>query len=176
MIKLFLVDVDGCLTDGCYYTGVDNSEIVVLKRFYSRDFHGLSLLKDMGIIIVFLTSSSDSVIYKRIKSSGLNHENVHCCTGVKNKASFVEKEFVSVKKAKEQFDWSEMCYIGDDLLIDGELLAKVGLPACPADADPFLIEMIRSLPSGIVLSADGGHGCIRELVHIIMNLNKTQNV
>ena len=52
----------------------------------------------------------------------------------------------------------EIAYIGDDLT-DIHIMDFVGYTACPADA----IEKVKNKVD-IVLTKNGGHGCIREFV------------
>ena len=58
MIKLFLTDVDGCLTDGgMYYT----AEGDVMKRFCVYDGMGMVLLRKAGIACGILTSENSPI-------------------------------------------------------------------------------------------------------------------
>jgi YrbI family 3-deoxy-D-manno-octulosonate 8-phosphate phosphatase len=51
-----------------------------------------------------------------------------------------------------------VAYIGDDVN-DLPAIHRVGLSACPADAVPAVKEAVH-----IVLSKNGGEGCVREFV------------
>ena len=52
-IKLFLTDVDGCLTDGGMYISAEGDE---LKRFNVYDGMGMVLLRQAGIPCGIITS------------------------------------------------------------------------------------------------------------------------
>ena len=61
-IKLFLTDVDGCMTDGgMYYT----SEGEAMKRFCVYDGMGMVLLQEAGIPCGILTSENSQVVKAR---------------------------------------------------------------------------------------------------------------
>ncbi|MGA3214051.1 MAG: HAD hydrolase family protein, partial [Terriglobales bacterium] len=59
----------------------------------------------------------------------------------------------------------EICFMGDDVN-DLPALALAGLAACPADAQPIVLEKCA-----FVAKARGGKGAVRELVdHLICHL------
>jgi YrbI family 3-deoxy-D-manno-octulosonate 8-phosphate phosphatase len=64
---------------------------------------------------------------------------------------------------KEGVSWEEVAYIGDDVNCL-ELLKKVGLPACPANALP----KIKAIPGILRLEKSGGEGAVREFIEWIM--------
>lgn len=59
-----------------------------------------------------------------------------------------------------------IAYIGDDVN-DLELLKKVGLSACPADA----ISEIKII-CHYICKLNGGHGVFREISDLILNVQK----
>ncbi len=61
-IKLFLTDVDGCLTDGGMYYTADGNE---MKRFCVYDGMGMVLLKKNGIRCGILTSENTAIVRNR---------------------------------------------------------------------------------------------------------------
>jgi 3-deoxy-D-manno-octulosonate 8-phosphate phosphatase (KDO 8-P phosphatase) len=58
----------------------------------------------------------------------------------------------------------ETCYVGDDLP-DLPVLRKVGLPACPSDAVPEVLNVAK-----YVSPLAGGHGCVRDIVEKVLKL------
>ena len=62
MIKLFLTDVDGCLTDGGMYYSAEGE---VLKRFCVYDGMGMVCLQQAGIPCGILTSENSLVVKAR---------------------------------------------------------------------------------------------------------------
>lgn len=171
MIKLLLVDVDGVLTDGGYYTGVDMydpvyasihppSKSVLIKKFHTRDFHGMSLLNQLGVVIGIVTCSSDFVITKRMEQA--TYAQLH--RGINDKLSFVQSFY-------KNFLPDEIAFIGDDV-DDLPLLSYVGYPACPGDANEDVFKFVND--NGFVMNKNGGEGCVREFIDFLKNLMPNQ--
>ena len=158
MIKLFLTDVDGTLTDGVYST---NEEGIVHKNFYTRDFHGLHMLKETGMDIGIISYSKDCVINKQADRAA---KYAKVMTGVKDKLKFITEH------VKKDLNWDEIAYIGDDT-IDEELLAKVGVPACPYDAYFSVIRLVENHKEGFKSAYCGGKGAVRDFAEYIIALN-----
>ena len=55
-------------------------------------------------------------------------------------------------------DMKQVAYIGDDIN-DRDIINSVGLTACPADAMPTIKEIVD-----VVLTRNGGYGCVREFI------------
>ncbi len=125
MIKLFLTDVDGTLTDGgMYYSAKGDA----LKRFYVRDGMGMKLLQQKGIKVGIVTSETTPIVETRAKKLGVDF----LCQGVR----FGGKVQAVLQICnKLNIKLQNVAYIGDDVN-DIELLHAVGLAACPADAAP----------------------------------------
>lgn len=64
MIKLFLTDVDGCLTDGGMYYSAEGE---VMKRFCVYDGMGMVCLQQAGIPCGILTSENSPLVKARAK-------------------------------------------------------------------------------------------------------------
>ena len=58
-IKIVLTDVDGVLTDGGMYYSKDGD---VMKRFFTRDGMGVTLLRKMNIPTVIVTKEKNEII------------------------------------------------------------------------------------------------------------------
>lgn len=158
MIKLFLTDLDGVLTDGCYSVFSQRNEIC--KQFHTRDFHGLKLLEDKGMQIGVITRSETSITEKQFKRT---LSNPVCLTGVKDKVDAVNTYFVAPGYVK----WDEIAYIGDDVM-DLPLLKKVGIAACPADAEMEVSDFMIEKNDGFLLERTGGRACVREFIDLVL--------
>ena len=156
-IKLFLTDVDGCLTDGGMYFTVNGE---VMKKFCTYDGMGMSMLCQAGIKCGILTSEKTDIVLRRAEK--LNLDYLRMGVGGNNAKSKLEaaKEIC----AELGIGLAEVCYVGDDIN-DLELLREVGLSACPSSAMPI----VKALPNIMVLSHAGGTGAIRELCDKILN-------
>lgn len=171
MIKLFLTDVDGCLTDGGMYYG-DNG--VESKRFNVYDGMGMVLLrKTTGIPCGILTSERSQLVLNRAGDLFLDYlylgvgrkvDNATCLRHVPATADPVEMPGMTKREAAEhicaelKISMQEVCFVGDDVN-DLDLLQAVGFPCCPPNARPEVL----AIPGIHVTRAAGGQGAIREL-------------
>jgi len=154
-IKLLILDIDGVLSDNKLYFG-DNG--IEYKTFYTRDGHGMVMLQNSGIEIAIITGRESPLIDLRMK----NLKVKHVYQGRPDKLpTFMEL----INKLNLSFE--EVAYMGDDIL-DLPILIRVGLAACPKDAD---IEVIKRTP--LVSKYIGGQGCVREVCELIL---KSQNL
>lgn len=158
-IKLFLTDVDGCLTDGgMYYT----AEGEVMKRFCVYDGMGMVLLQQAGIPCGILTSEQSPVVKARAEKLKLDflylgvgsRVNSGCLTKLEAAQQICDRLGITL---------AEVCYVGDDIN-DIDLLRAVGTPCCPPNARPE----VRALPGIRVLKTPGGQGAIREIAEEIL--------
>lgn len=159
MVKLFLTDVDGCLTDGgMYYT----SEGEAMKRFCVYDGMGMVLLKQAGIPCGILTSEQSPIVKARAEKLKLDFLYL----GV---GSRVNSGCQTKRQAAQQIcdqlgiSLAEVCFVGDDIN-DIDLLSAVGYPCCPPNARPEVL----ALPGIRVLKTRGGEGAIREICDEIL--------
>jgi len=150
-IKLFLSDVDGVLTDAGMYYSENGDE---LKKFCTYDGMGFKLLQEKGVKVGIITSEDMQLNRRRAKKLKLDYD-FH---GQKEKLATVDK-----LRREMGICFDEIAYIGDDVN-DFELLNKVGLAACPANA----INKIKNIPNIHVLSKHGGSGAVREFVELII--------
>jgi 3-deoxy-D-manno-octulosonate 8-phosphate phosphatase (KDO 8-P phosphatase) len=159
-IKLFLMDVDGTLTDGgvCLIstTGGDSSGDPVvseMKVFNAQDGQGLSLAHTMGIQTGFITGRSSPAVARRAKE--LKVTFVYLGQGKKTEA-FEE----CMRKAGVTED--EVAYMGDDLP-DIPLARRAGLAVCVADGAPELAAVCHYTTRRLA-----GRGTAREVVELIL--------
>jgi 3-deoxy-D-manno-octulosonate 8-phosphate phosphatase (KDO 8-P phosphatase) len=64
--------------------------------------------------------------------------------------------------AETGFSWRDTCFVGDDV-VDLGVLRRVGLAISPADARPEAKALAH-----FITKADGGNGCVREVVEMIL--------
>ena len=159
MIKLFLTDVDGCLTDGgMYYT----AEGEAMKRFCVYDGMGMVCLQQAGIPCGILTSENSLIVKARAEKLKLQYlylgvgskVNPNCLTKLQAAQEICDQLGITLQ---------DVCFVGDDIN-DVELLSHVGNPCCPPNARPEVL----ALPSIHVLTTPGGRGAIREIADEIL--------
>ncbi|MBR6018181.1 MAG: HAD hydrolase family protein [Paludibacteraceae bacterium] len=158
-IKLFLTDVDGCLTDGgLYYSGEGH----VMKRFCTYDGMGMVRVQEAGIPCGILTSETCDIV--KVRAEMLNLRYLYLGVG-----SRLCPDRPTKLKAAEQIcremgiTLQEVCFVGDDVN-DIDLLRAVGHPCCPPTARPE----VRAIPGIRILNTPGGQGAIREVCDEIL--------
>lgn len=169
MIKLFLSDVDGVLTDsGMYYTESGDE----FKKFNTRDGMGFQLLRNFKIKTGLITSENTEIVKKRAEKLKIDFlfQGVLHKQKLDSAISICEKLNISL---------SETAYIGDDINCI-ELLSNVGFAACPNDAH----NAVKSISNINILSCNGGSGVVREFIDkliydmdsLISNVHKEDNM
>ena len=153
VIKLFLSDVDGTLTDASMYYGENGEEF---KKFNTHDGKGFELLRAAGIKTGMITSENTNIVKNRAKKIKADY----LYQGLEHK-----EKLVIVKEIchKEGIALTDVAYIGDDINCK-ELLESVGIAACPSDA----LKEIKNIPNITILSKKGGYGVVREFADIII--------
>src|SRR6202041_1244267 len=129
-IKLFLMDVDGSMTDGSInlISLPDGGGVAEMKAFNSQDGMALKLAHTMGIRTGFITGRKSPAVSQRAHE--LSVEFVYLGQATKM-AAFDE----CVQKANVQAD--EVAYMGDDLP-DMPVAQRAGLAVAVANAAPEL--------------------------------------
>lgn len=155
-IKFVLTDSDGVLTDtGVYYT--ESGE--AMKRFSIRDGMGVERLRKLaGIETGIITGENSDAVKRRAEKLEIFDLYLYC----KDKASELKK----ILKAKN-LNSEEIAFIGDDTN-DLEIIAEVGLSACPHDAMSFVKETVD-----YVCENKGGNGAFREFAELIISAKIT---
>lgn len=158
-IKLFLTDVDGCLTDGgMYYTAEGDA----MKRFCVYDGMGMACLQQAGIPCGILTSENSPIVKARAEKLKLKY--LYLGVGSKVNPDCLTKLQAARKICDELgIGLENVAFVGDDIN-DVELLRAVGYPCCPLNARPEVL----AVPGIHVLKTPGGHGAIREITDEIL--------
>ena len=153
MIKMFVLDVDGTLTDGGFYLDGSGNEY---KKFNVQDGYGLVSLLKSGIKVVFLSGRYSPATEARAKELKITK----CINGASDKISVL-------KSLADEFGITreEIVYMGDDIP-DKECIvwAKVGVS--PSNGVPCIKEL-----ADITTSLPGGSGAVRECCDYILKYN-----
>jgi len=153
-IKLFLTDVDGCLTDGGMYYSAEGD---VMKRFCVYDGMGMVRLQQVGIPCGILTSENSPIVKARAEKLQLRYLYLGVGSRV-NPNCLTKLQAAQEICAEMEISLEEVCFVGDDIN-DVELLEAVGYSCCPPNARPEVL----AIPGIRVLKTPGGHGAIREI-------------
>jgi 3-deoxy-D-manno-octulosonate 8-phosphate phosphatase (KDO 8-P phosphatase) len=156
-IRLFILDVDGVLTDGSLIL-LDDGQMV--RTMNIRDGYALQLAIKEGYSIVVISGGNSEAVTKRLQKLGVN--SVHM--GITNKKALLEKFML-----ENNFEKHEVLYMGDDIP-DVEPMKLAGLACCPADA----ATEVKNI-SHYISYLNGGKGCVREVIEKVMLLNNHWN-
>lgn len=151
MIKLLVLDVDGCLTDGKIIYASDGNEI---KNFNVKDGLAISSWIKMGFQAAIITGRNSEIVAKRAKELGISY----LFQGIKDKESIL-KELLERLNLKQY----EVGAIGDDLN-DYKMLRSVGRSFTPKDGAKEIRELVDT-----VLTSKGGDGAVREMIDILVD-------
>ena len=150
-IKLFLCDVDGVLTDGSIFIGGERE----FKRFNIRDGLGLVLARRAGLKVGWVSARPSPATKLRADELKIDFlvqqgDNVSKTAAIENLL------------AQEKLNWSEVCFVGDDI-IDLGPLTRAGLAVAVGDAVPE-----AKAAAHFTTRAVGGRGAVREAVELIL--------
>lgn len=150
-VRMVIMDVDGVLTDGGMYYSEAGDE---LKKFNTRDGHGITLLHAAGIMTAFVTRELTPIVTRRAAKLGVTE--VH--QGAVDKLPVVKKIL-----EKHGVTPEEVCCIGDDVG-DQEVMGYVGFAAAVADALPGIKKVAH-----YIARKKGGEGAVREVCDLVLS-------
>lgn len=149
-IRCILFDVDGVLTDGTVLRFSDGTEA---RKFSVIDGHGISMLRERGIIVGVVSREDSAIIKDRMEKLSLDEIHI----GAMDKSAIVNEI-----RERRGIPEGGLAFMGDDL----------------PDLEAFEVSDLRiSLSSGhqrvievadIVIEGSGGRGAVRDLCEIII--------
>jgi 3-deoxy-D-manno-octulosonate 8-phosphate phosphatase (KDO 8-P phosphatase) len=154
-ITTFMFDVDGVFTNGDVLV-TESGEM--LRTMSTRDGQAVRYAVNLGYKVIIITKGLSEGVRKRFEF--LTVTAIY--DKLKEKTSAYEDALSKYNLTSE-----EILYMGDDLP-DVPLMRRVGLPSCPADATPEVIEV-----SEYISPFNGGKGCVRDVVEKVMRCQGT---
>lgn len=149
-IKAFAFDVDGVLSSDMvplHPTGEP------MRMINIKDGYALQLAVKLGYVVAIITGGNTPSVQVRFEALGIPH--IYMGSSIKITAY---EDWLR----KTGLDESEILYMGDDIP-DYEVMKRVGLPTCPADAVPEIKEI-----STYVSVKEGGRGCARDVIEQVL--------
>lgn len=147
MYRLFVMDVDGTLTDGKIYMSPSGE---TFKAFDVKDGYGVkSILKKHNINTAIITGRRSEIVRRRAEELDIDY----LYQGVEDKLSCLEQLMETVGCS-----FGEVVYVGDDVN-DLPCMEKAGLSCCPADAHESVKKTVK-----YVAGRGGGQGAVREII------------
>ncbi len=151
-VTTFIFDVDGVLTDGSV-TLMPNGDQV--RKMNIKDGYALQLAIKKGFKIGIISGGKSESVRQRLEGLGISN----IFLGVQNKLE-IYNEFMLVNELKPQ----QILYMGDDIP-DYEVMAKVGVAVCPADAAPEILRICT-----YISHRNGGEGAVRDVIEQTLRL------
>ncbi len=149
-LKLIATDVDGSLTDSGIYYAEEGDE---LKKYNTRDGMGFALLREAGLLTGIVTREDRAMNVRRAHK--LKADELH--QAALDKVAVMENIL-----ARRGLAWEDVAFFGDDIG-DLEVLKRVGLAGCPADAIPEVRAVCH-----FTANERGGHGAFRAFADFIL--------
>lgn len=152
-IHTFIFDVDGVLTNSQVLVMQDGK---LLRQMNIRDGYALKRAVQEGYRVIIISGGKNEGV--RIRLQNLGVPDVYL--GIHDKLETYEEVI-------DMYDLDEegIIYMGDDLP-DYEVMRRVGLPTCPANA-AYEIKAIAKYISPM----EGGGGCARDVIEKVLKLN-----
>jgi 3-deoxy-D-manno-octulosonate 8-phosphate phosphatase (KDO 8-P phosphatase) len=149
-IKIFVMDVDGILTDGKLYFS-DNG--IESKAFNILDGMGIRMLQKAGIKTAIITGRKTQLVEQRANDLNIDY----LIQGCKDKLNALQEIL-----QKEGLPFETAAYIGDDLP-DLPAICAVGLGMSVPNACNFV-----KLHADWISELSGGRGAVREACEFIL--------
>lgn len=151
--ELVVFDFDGVMTDDRVYVNQEGVEMVAANR---KDGMGISALQHSGVKTLIISSEENPVV-----STRANKLRIPVLQGIKNKAPVLENYLVD-----NGFNPAKVVYLGNDVN-DLPCFSLVGCAVSVADGHAKVLR-----EADIILKSKGGHGAVRELCDMIIDLTK----
>lgn len=149
-IRLFVMDVDGVLTDGQL---IYDSQGAESKAFCVQDGLGLTALRDYGFMLAIITGRDSPVVQRRADELGIHH----VIQGRNDKAA-------ALTELAHMLDipLAECAYVGDDLPdVKAITIAGVGFSVANGCLQ-------AKQAADIVTKNSGGYGAVREICELLL--------
>ncbi len=149
-IKAIVFDCDGVMTDGSVWVLYNGDAI---RSFNVKDGYAIQYAVKKGYILSLITGANTQSTVNRMEYLGVKH----IYSGCANKMQTYER-FLSEQNLSDE----QVIYIGDDIP-DYEIMKRVGIAACPADAAPEIIDIAH-----YISPLAGGQGCLRDVIEMVL--------
>ena len=152
LIRTFVFDMDGVLTDGRLLIDAHNNW---LRRMNIHDGYAIQLAIKENFKVIVISGSDAPNVSDRLNRLGVQDVFMN----IKNKEKFI-RDFA----AEKQISLNEILYMGDDIP-DLEVLKLAGLAVCPADA----AEEVKAICQ-YISSFNGGGGAVRDIIEKVLKV------
>lgn len=151
-VHTFIFDVDGVLTDNQILI---TEEGHLLRKMNVRDGYAIKKAVREGYRVCIITGGNSEGVRKRLE--GLGVTDIYA--GKSEKMETFEAYVL-----QHDLDLHGILYMGDDFP-DKPVMRRVGLPTCPNDAIPEILEFVD-----YISPFKGGDGCVRDVIEKVLKL------
>ena len=155
LIKSFVFDVDGVLTDNTVHVWENGDQT---RTMNVRDGFALKRAIDCGYKVCIITGGNSKGVISRLNGLGI--------TDIYSKVSDKVGAMATYMESKE-LNHSEILYMGDDIM-DLTVMKATGVAAAPSDAVSEILDIAH-----IISTKEGGKGCARDVIEQTMKLQGT---
>ncbi len=151
-ITTLMFDVDGVMTDGKVLV-MESGEMV--RNMNSKDGYAVHLAVQKAYRVVIISGGNNTAVKKALERTGVKdvfinqHDKLACYL-----------EYLKLNNLTDE----EVLFMGDDLP-DHEIMSRVGVAVCPADA----VQDIKAICS-YVSGKNGGEGCVRDVIEQVLRV------
>lgn len=144
-IKAFVFDVDGVFSNNV----ILHPSGELMRSMNIKDGFAVQYAIKKGYPIAIITGGNSDSVRIRFENLGIRDIYLKSFNKITDFDHFLKKN-----KLKQE----EVLYMGDDLP-DYQIMKRVGVPTCPADA----VEEIKAI-SMYISYKTGGEGCVRDVI------------
>ena len=151
-ITTLMFDIDGVMTDGKVYFLPDGTPT---RSLNNKDSYAIQLAAKKKYRLVVISGGSSEIVKTALLRLGITHvflkqhDKLSCY-----------KDFISEHALQDE----NILYMGDDLP-DYEVMSRVGIACCPADAATEIKDI-----SIYISDKKGGEGCVRDIIEQVLRV------
>lgn len=149
-VEAMVFDVDGVMTDGRI---IPTAEGDFIRCYNCKDGYALAYAIRHGYRVCVITGGYGKILERRLRMLGMQDFYIDCMDKITTLREYMKKYDLKPE---------HVLYMGDDIP-DLECMREVGMPVCPADSAPEVIECSR-----YISEFEGGRGAVRDIVEQVL--------
>ena len=149
-VEAMIFDVDGVMTDGRI---IPTAEGDFIRCYNCKDGYALAYAIRHGYRVCVITGGYGKILERRLRMLGMQDFYIDCMDKITTLREYMKKYNLNPEN---------VLYMGDDIP-DLECMREVGMPVCPADSAPEVIECSR-----YISEFEGGRGAVRDIVEQVL--------
>lgn len=149
-VEAMIFDVDGVMTDGRI---IPTAEGDFIRCYNCKDGYALAYAIRHGYRVCIITGGYGAILERRLRMLGVQDFYTDCMDKMGTLQAYLDKYGLKAE---------HVLYMGDDIP-DLECMRAIGIPVCPADSAPEVLEISR-----YVSEYNGGEGAVRDIVEQVL--------